>query len=74
MLRFKSCPRCKGTLVVDRDHYGWYEQCLQCAYLGDIQGTVEVHQHGERKLARKSKIWDEVEEVGGKVRASRNQV
>lgn len=44
MLRFKSCPKCKGDVVVDRDYYGWYEQCLQCGYLCDLKNSVEVRQ------------------------------
>ncbi len=32
MLRLKSCPRCRGDVVIDQDFDGWYEQCLQCGY------------------------------------------
>lgn len=43
MLRPKSCPRCKtGDVGVDRDHHGWYEYCIQCGYLRDLIGVVEV--------------------------------
>jgi len=43
MLRPKSCPRCKtGDVGVDRDHHGWYEFCIQCGYLRDLVGVVEV--------------------------------
>ena len=43
MLRPKSCPRCKtGDVGVDRDHHGWYEYCIQCGYLRDLVGVVEV--------------------------------
>ena len=44
MLIFKSCPRCQGNVIIDRDYYGWYEQCLQCGYLCDLKSTVEVRQ------------------------------
>ncbi len=30
--RLRSCPRCKGDVVVDRDLHGWYEWCLQCGH------------------------------------------
>lgn len=43
MLRLKSCPRCKGAVLIDRDHNGWYEQCLQCGYQRDLN-VVEVQQ------------------------------
>jgi hypothetical protein len=36
-LRIGSCPRCKkGEVFIDRDHYGWYECCLQCGYSRDL--------------------------------------
>ncbi len=46
MLRLKSCPRCKGDVMVDRDHNGWYEQCLQCGYQRDLN-VVEVPQQAK---------------------------
>ena len=36
IFRLKSCPRCKGDLVLERDQWGWYEQCIQCGYLHDL--------------------------------------
>ncbi len=42
MLKFKSCPRCKGDVIVDRDYHGWYEQCLQCGYQHDLKSEVKV--------------------------------
>lgn len=30
MVFFKSCSRCRGDRVLDRDYYGWYLTCLQC--------------------------------------------
>lgn len=41
MLRLKSCPRCNGDVIVDRDIHGWYEQCLQCGYERDLPGIVQ---------------------------------
>lgn len=40
MIRFKSCPKCKGDVMIDRDLYGWYEQCLQCGHISDLPDTV----------------------------------
>jgi len=37
MLRLKGCPRCKGDILIDRDHLSWYEQCIQCGYQHDIK-------------------------------------
>ena len=32
----KDCPRCKGNVYLEKDTYGWYEQCLQCGYSRDL--------------------------------------
>jgi len=45
MLKFMYCPRCKrGNIALDRDKYGWYEYCLQCGYLQDLDGEVKSRQ------------------------------
>ena len=36
MLRLKSCPRCSGDSVLERDHFGWFWTCLQCGYVRDL--------------------------------------
>lgn len=43
MLRLKSCPKCKGDVILsNKDKHGWYEQCLQCGYLHDLETIVQV--------------------------------
>ena len=42
------CPKCGGNLYLDRDHIGWYEQCLQCAYIKDL-GVVYKSKKKEEK-------------------------
>ena len=42
MYKLRSCPRCKGDVIIDRDHHGWYEQCLQCGYQRDLKGIVDA--------------------------------
>jgi DNA-directed RNA polymerase subunit M/transcription elongation factor TFIIS len=37
ILRLDSCPKCKGQLLLEKDNYGLYQQCLQCGYLHDLQ-------------------------------------
>jgi len=45
VLILKSCPKCKtGAVGVDRDQYGWYEYCIQCGYVRDLTGMVELEQ------------------------------
>ncbi len=31
----KGCPKCRGDVYLERDHYGAYLACLQCGYLVD---------------------------------------
>ena len=40
--KLKSCPRCDGDMFIDRDLYGWYEQCIQCGYARDLRSTVKL--------------------------------
>lgn len=54
MLLLKSCPKCKGDVVEERDRYGSYTQCLQCGYLRDLQ-PVAKPQRMERK--REEREW-----------------
>ncbi len=43
MLRMiKVCPRCGGKMLLNNDLYGWYEQCLQCSYLRDLDDIFRV--------------------------------
>lgn len=35
--RLDSCPKCKGRLLLEKDNYGLYQQCLQCGYLHDLE-------------------------------------
>jgi hypothetical protein len=35
MPKLNKCPKCKGNMYKCVDHYGVYEQCLQCGYTSD---------------------------------------
>ena len=48
MWKFKSGPRCRGDVFLERDMYSWYERCLQCGYLRYLPSTVQVNYHSER--------------------------
>ena len=39
--RLKSCPRCGGDLLIDRDLDNWYEQCLQCSFRKELKPVRE---------------------------------
>ena len=47
MMLLKSCPKCLGALVLDRDMYGRYFMCLQCGFMRDV---TENYYSGSRKL------------------------
>ena len=42
MLEIKSCPRCLGDMLTNRDMYGDYKQCLQCGFLRDLEPPAKV--------------------------------
>ena len=44
MLKLKSCPRCGGDMRIDRDQYGWYEECIQCGYLYDLPSVASAQE------------------------------
>ena len=44
-LKYHSCPRCKkGDVAMDKDYYGWYEDCVQCGYTRDLDSMGEPYQ------------------------------
>ncbi len=51
----KVCPRCEGEIRIDRDEYGWYEQCIACGYLRDLK-EVGITQKTGRSSQHKVKI------------------
>jgi len=52
-LRLKSCPRCKGDIMLERDRWGWYEQCIQCGYLRDLENPAE--EEGQNRQIERNK-------------------
>lgn len=42
MLKLKGCPKCGGDIQLDKDHYGWFEQCFQCGFLRDLPDIAGV--------------------------------
>ena len=54
MLYLKSCPRCKGDIIANRDMYGEYRECLQCGYMVDIdkpKGILSIPLALKKKVA-----------------------
>ena len=50
--KLKSCPRCRGDLFMEKDHYGWYEQCLQCGFLKDLDTIYESGEKGNERVTK----------------------
>ena len=50
------CPKCGGNLYLDRDYIGWYEQCLQCAYMKDLGVVYQNKKKTESKVALPVKV------------------
>lgn len=42
--RLDRCPKCKGYVMLQRDRYGLYEECLQCGYVHDLLTVAEAEQ------------------------------
>ena len=53
MERWKRCPKCRGNVIVDRDEYGWYELCIMCGNMGDLEDMVLAKGGSERYAHRK---------------------
>jgi len=53
MVKWKTrgCPRCGGSLFVDRDIDGWYEQCINCSYRNGLKALAA----STKKLVTKEK-------------------
>jgi len=45
----RRCPKCGGNMYLDRDYHGWYEECLQCAFIHDLPVVYEAK--GKARLA-----------------------
>lgn len=57
-IRLKSCPKCSGDIRIDRDEYGWFEQCIQCGHTRDLEMITiqprkgQPHKSGNWHLGR----------------------
>ena len=42
MMKTNRCRKCGGDLLIDKDYYGWYEECIQCGYIQDLPAAQEL--------------------------------
>lgn len=40
-LQRTRCPKCGGRLFSDKDRYGYYQQCLQCGFIKNVEEAVQ---------------------------------
>jgi hypothetical protein len=38
--KIRGCPRCHGSLMIDKDEYGWYELCINCSYINELKDYI----------------------------------
>jgi hypothetical protein len=48
----RKCVKCGGSVYLDRDQFGWYEQCLQCGFVSDLKDIAVMANTGEKGAAR----------------------
>ena len=41
MIKFKSCPRCGGDLLLEEDVFGEFLSCLQCGFNRNVSTKVD---------------------------------
>ena len=59
--RLDRCPKCKGHLLLEKDRFGLYQQCLQCGYLHDLKtfpliDRQEIEEEKESVAAHRATI------------------
>lgn len=59
MLWFNSCPKCGGTVFLEKDQYGLYKQCMQCSYIHDVNVLSNLEGNQEN-LASTEKLHEMV--------------
>jgi hypothetical protein len=47
--KINGCPRCRGSMVIDKDEDGWYELCINCAYRNDLRVVAETAKNAAKK-------------------------
>ena len=53
----RNCPRCRGSMIPERDWYGEYSTCLCCGYVHEAVSTppielLEEEENGQRQRRR----------------------
>ena len=38
----RSCPRCRGAMIMERDWYGSYSSCLSCGFVHEMLSSPPI--------------------------------
>ena len=57
MVWLKSCPKCKGDLFLDQDHYGKFKSCVQCGYIRDLVEGPQPMAQPPRLATKTEAAW-----------------
>ena len=42
--KMNACPRCGGSLFVEKEVDGWYELCINCAYRRELRDVTNLNE------------------------------
>ena len=53
----RNCPRCRGSMLTERDMYGSYSSCISCGYVHEWVALpaieIPVETEGSTRLRRR---------------------
>ena len=38
----RNCPRCRGTMIMERDWYGAYGTCIACGFVHEVLSSPPI--------------------------------
>ena len=42
--KINGCPRCGGSMFLEKEIDGWYEQCINCAYRKELKDLANLNE------------------------------
>ena len=48
----RKCAKCGGSVYLDSDQFGWFEQCLQCGLVSDLKPIVGTKNKVSKEAVR----------------------
>jgi hypothetical protein len=47
----RKCLKCGGSVYLDSDQFGWFEQCLQCGHVSDLAKIGEIKDRNSEQIS-----------------------